>query len=159
MSKAPSMNLPIKTHGVVLFFLSVTSGIQASEHVLSPIIKTKVIKKSPVVVRKNKHQEAHHFSIEITPPNSPIYLARAQITHDQKDSCSIKVFTRPHATILNILADQLQSKKIDSSKSHRISVELYNLKNDKNSELNKFVVNFFKSKLSPAPCISSSSTL
>lgn len=143
------MILPTKTYYIALFLTALAPELYASEQILSPIIKTKVIKKSPVIVRKNKHQQPDHFSVDITPPNSPEYLARAQVTHDQKNSCSIKVITRPQAAIMNILADQLRSKKIDTRHAPQISVELYNLNNDNNSELNKFMVNFFQSKLSP----------
>lgn len=144
----------LKTFFLPFFlFVTISTSLYSSEkpNELSPIIKTKTLKKSPFMVRRNKHAQKNHLSVEITPPNSPEFLARAQVSHENnKNSYSIKITTRPSARIMNALADQIKSeKKINITQAPEISVELCNLSDDQNSDLNKLMVNFFKTRFLP----------
>lgn len=83
-----------------------------------------------------------HFSVEITPPNSPECLARAYIKPNAHNnlSCSLKITTRPNIHVINELEQQLNAHK--TSKKLTLdswSVEFQNLSNnpeENNSELN-----------------------
>ncbi|BDC35015.1 hypothetical protein Noda2021_09730 [Candidatus Dependentiae bacterium Noda2021] len=126
-------------------FCSENTGLSQSQSVKTKRKNSLNAEKRYEVTQITYDNNKSHFSVEITPPNSPESLARAYIKPHETNasSCSVKISARPNIHVIEELANQLKKNKhIKKLRPDSLSVEFQNLSNDadeSNTELSNIM--------------------